>query len=68
MKIKEFKELLSKEAVELEKLVLAKKSELFQVYAKMTQNKEKNVKIARNLRKEIAQILTVLSNKKLENK
>jgi len=59
MKIKELKALRTKKIDELTKLVSAKKIELTKLAGKMYAGREKNFKKAFNLRKEIAQILTI---------
>lgn len=68
MKIKELKSLKTKDLKELEKLLSGKKLELMKLQVKIAGAKEKNVKIIRNLKKEIAQILTFIQENKLSNK
>ncbi len=60
MKIKEIKEIRTKDVKDLEKLVSKKKLELVKNQVKITGTKEKNVKKSWILRKEIAQILTII--------
>lgn len=64
MKTKEIKELRNKEIKDLLSLVLKKKLELVQNMVKLLGSKEKNIKKSKILKKEIAQILTILSNRK----
>ena len=68
MKIKEVKDLTTKTVNELQDLVLKKKLELVKNTVKIAGGKEKNLKVAWILRKEIAQIMTVLKLKGLEEK
>jgi ribosomal protein L29 len=68
MKIKEVKDLTTKTVKELETLVSKKKLELVKNTVKIAGGKEKNLKVAWTLRKEIAQIMTVLKLKGLEEK
>lgn len=60
MKIKELKELKTKEAKDLISLVSKKKVELIKNQVKIAGGAEKNLKKSWNLRKEIAQILTLI--------
>lgn len=68
MKIKEVKDLTTKTVKELETLVSKKKLELVKNTVKIAGGKEKNLKVAWTLRKEIAQIMTVLKLKVLGEK
>ncbi len=61
MKIKELKELKMKKADELVKLVSEKKIELTKLMGRVSTAKEKNLKKGKMIRRDIAQILTVLS-------
>ncbi|EKE13534.1 MAG: hypothetical protein ACD_13C00010G0020 [uncultured bacterium] len=63
MKRKEFKELRSKTAKELRKIVMDKKVEAEKAKMKILSGKEKNLKVARNFRSEIAKILTLAREK-----
>lgn len=56
------KELRQKEKNELGALLEKKRSELFNFKFKLTKGKTKNVKEGKNIRKEIARILTILSD------
>ena len=64
MKTKDFKNLKDNDLSELVKLVKTKKLELIKNQVKLTSSKEKNVKIGKILRKEIAQILSLVKTKK----
>ncbi|MEK7169000.1 MAG: 50S ribosomal protein L29 [Patescibacteria group bacterium] len=68
MKIKEIKDLKTKTVKDLETLVSKKKLELVKNTVKIAGGKEKNLKVAWILRKEIAQIMTVIKTKGLEGK
>ena len=68
MKTKEFKDLKAKKVEDLEKLVIAKKLEHAKVKAKMAQGGEKNLKVAKNLRLDIARISTLISEKQFIEK
>lgn len=59
MKSKEFKELKTKKANELIKLLDEKRVELTKITSKMYAHREKNLKKGKILRREIAQIMTV---------
>jgi ribosomal protein L29 len=65
MKKKEKEALKSKEASEAKKLLSERKLELEKAVAEMYGGKEKNLKKARNLRREIAQILTIIREKEI---
>lgn len=64
MKIKELKELKTKELKDLLSLVAKKKVELLKNAVKIAGGKEKDIKKNWTLRKEIAQILTIINTKK----
>lgn len=68
MKIKEIKELKTKTIKDLNDLVSKKKLELVKNTVKIAGGKEKNLKVAWTLKKEIAQILTTIKVKGLEEK
>ena len=68
MKKKDFNELKGKEVSDLLKMVKAKKSELAKLGPKVVSGEEKNLKKAANLRKEVAQILTLVREKKILKK
>lgn len=63
MKKKDLSDLRTKDDSELGKLCLKKKEELVKVKVDMASGGEKNVKKAKNLRKDIAQILSLLKEK-----
>jgi ribosomal protein L29 len=60
VKKRELTELKNKETKELMSMVSAKKLELTQVTGKIYAGKEKNLKKAKNLRREIAQMMTII--------
>lgn len=68
MKKKEFAELKSKEISDLLKMVKAKKTELAKLGPKVISGQEKNLKKAANIRKEVAQILTLVREKEIFKK
>jgi ribosomal protein L29 len=69
MKKKEFQELKLKKVEELVKLVSAKKSEaMVLIGEKYGKSAAKDVKKVKNLRKDIAQILTLLREKEIMEK
>lgn len=63
MKIKEVKELKTKEIKDLEKMVSKLRMELMKNMVKIAGGKEKNLKIAWRIKKEIAQILSIIKEK-----
>ncbi len=65
MKKKEFTELRGKDIKALRKLVFEKKTEAVKTKIGMSGGKEKNLKAFRNLRREIAQILTLIKEKEI---
>lgn len=68
MKKREFTELKSKEVVELLKSVKAKKAELAKLNPKIKSGEEKNLKKAANIRRDVAQILTLIREKEIIKK
>ncbi|MDP1759914.1 MAG: 50S ribosomal protein L29 [Candidatus Woesebacteria bacterium] len=68
MKTKEFKSIKIKEIKELKNLVSKKKLELIKNQVKMLSGKEKNLKKIWALKKEIAQLLTVIKEKEFLEK
>lgn len=68
MKTKEFKSIKIKEIKELKNLVSKKKLELIKNQVKILSGKEKNLKKIWALKKEIAQLLTVIKEKKFLEK
>jgi ribosomal protein L29 len=65
MKRKEFNELKGKTEKDLLKLSIAKKLEAKKAKLSIISGKEKNLKVYRNVRREIAQIETVIREKKI---
>lgn len=65
MKTKDLKALVTNSDVELRKVLVDKKLELEKVLLAISTGKEKNLKKGKNLRKEIAQVLTLINHKKL---
>lgn len=65
MKRKEFNDLREKNIQELEKIALEKKLEAEKAKMKMLGGKEKNLKVRKNLAKEIAKILTLVREKEI---
>lgn len=65
MKKKELQEIRNKKMAELEKLVSKKRQEVAVLQAKVKAGQEKNLKKAKNLRREIAQILTLIREKEI---
>ena len=68
MKTKEFKSIKIKEIKEIKDLISKKKLELSKNQVKMLSGKEKNIKKTWELRKEIAQLLTIVKEKELIEK
>ena len=66
MKIKDIKDLRTKDEKSFLALIYQKKLELIKNAVKITEAKEKNVKLQKKLKKEIAQVLTILNEKKLD--
>lgn len=65
MKKKDLVSLRKKEVKELEKMVEEKKAKALNTHVKMQAGQEKNLKKVKNMKKEIAQILTIIKEKKL---
>lgn len=63
MKIKELQNIKVKEVKELKSLILNKKLELLKNQVKMLSGKEKNLKKTWALKKEIAQLMTIVKEK-----
>jgi ribosomal protein L29 len=68
MKKKDLTDLRNKKINELEKLVSKKRNELINTYAKIKAGQEKNLKKAKNIRRDVAQILTIIREKELLKK
>lgn len=65
MKIKQLQEIKNKEVKDLEAMISKLKIELSKNQVKIAGGKEKNLKKAWNIKKEIAQILTIMNESKL---
>lgn len=65
MKRKELQELRQKDKAQLLKLVREKKKELVKEAADIGLGRAKNVKAVRNLRRDIAQLMTILREKEI---
>lgn len=68
MKKSELTKLRSKKADVLEKTVADRRLDIVKVSADIKASKEKNLKKAKNLRRDLAQILTLISEKELAEK
>ena len=64
MKKKQLKEIKNKTAQDLEKLVAETKTQLNKLKIEALNGKNKNKRMGRSLRKEIAQLLTIINQKK----
>ena len=63
MKVKQLQEIKNKEVKELEKLISKQKLELIKNRVKIASGKEKDLKKSWKIRKEIAQVLTIIKSK-----
>jgi ribosomal protein L29 len=68
MKTNDLKILKMKKPLELEKTLVIKRSELLKLVLKKVAGGEKNLKKPKNLRKEIAQVLTIIKEKEIFQK
>lgn len=68
MKIKELTNIKNKTIKELIKLVFDKKIEAKKAKVNSISGKEKNLKISKNMKRDIAQILTVIREKQIVEK
>lgn len=68
MKKEELKKLRAKDMKELEKVLNESRKLLSESYLKIAGAKEKNLKKVRNLRRDVAQILTLMKEKELTEK
>ena len=68
MKRKDLVDLKTKEVKDLNKISVDKKAELEKVMVNVSVGKEKNLKKAKNLRRDISQILTIVSEKEIREK
>jgi ribosomal protein L29 len=65
MKTKDFKELRTKDAKTLVKMAITKANEATKAKMMGASGKEKNSKLAMNLRREVAKILTLVREKEI---
>lgn len=68
MKRKDLLDLKTKEVKDLNKILGEKKAELEKVMVNVPAGKEKNLKKANNLRRDISQILTIIREKEIREK
>lgn len=68
MKKKELKSLKQKTIKEIEKVLIKKRQSLLETIVKAKAGQEKNVKKVKMLKKDVAQILTILKQKQLKEK
>ena len=68
MKKRDLQEIRSKKVAELDKIVAKKRQESVLADAKMKTGQEKKIKKVKNLRREIAQILTIIREKQILEK
>lgn len=68
MKRKDLADLKTKEAKDLKKMLGDKKAELEKIMVNVSVGKEKNLKKAKNLRRDISQILTIMREKEIHKK
>lgn len=68
MKRKELSPIREKTREAIEKAVQEKRLELAKVQAELRLGRVKNVKVAKNLRRDIAQLMTILREKKIIEK
>jgi ribosomal protein L29 len=68
VKKKDFKDIKTKEVDELKKMIDSKRGELAKTVPNLKAGREKNLKKAKNLKREIAQILSLISEKEIMKK
>ena len=68
MKKKDLQDLRSKKVIDLNKIVAKKRQESILAHAKMKTGQEKKIKKVKNLRREIAQVLTIIREKQILEK
>ncbi len=68
MKRKEFTDLKTKTVKELTKMVMDKKTEMGKKKVEMFSGREKNLRFFNNLRREVAQIMTIVKEKEIVEK
>lgn len=64
MKRKDLQKYQGSSATELKKFVLEKKEELWKAMSEIKKGTTKNVRVSRGLRKDIAQLLTLMNTQK----
>jgi len=65
MKKKDVETLRGKEVAEIKKALAGKRADLIKAQVEMYGGKEKNLKKARNLRREVAQMLTIIKEREI---
>jgi len=68
MKKKDLQDLRNKKIIDLDKIVAKKRQESILAHAKMKTGQEKKIKKVKNLRREIAQVLTIIREKQILEK
>lgn len=68
MKLKDLQNLRTKAVSELEKIVFEKKKEAALTHAKIKAGQEKNISKVKRIRRDIAQILTVIREREIMEK
>lgn len=68
MKIKEFREFKNKKTEEIEEKIFSLKKELTTAYLDKKAMKLTNVSLVKNLKRDIARLKTLLTEKKLQDK
>ena len=65
MKKKDIETLRGKEVAEIKKALVGKRADLIKAQVEMYGGKEKNLKKAKNLRREVAQMLTIIKEREI---
>jgi len=65
MKKKDIETLRGKEVAEIKKALAGKRADLIKAQVEMYGGKEKNLKKAKNLRREVAQMLTIIKEREI---
>ncbi|OGM04773.1 50S ribosomal protein L29 [Candidatus Woesebacteria bacterium RIFCSPHIGHO2_12_FULL_42_9] len=65
MKKKDVETLRGKEVAEIKKALAGKRADLIKAQVEMYGGKEKNLKKAKNLRREVAQMLTIIKEREI---
>lgn len=68
MKKKDLQDLRNKKVIDLNKIVAKKRQESILAHVKMKTGQEKKIKKVKNLRREIAQVLTIIREKQILEK